>query len=169
MLGGSIHQLEQKDRTAPESPASPTERRPSSSSLSDASPTTPAAEQRAALSPHAERLLADADREVRQVADQRGLPWDQGLSNTSTAVAAAARGDGLTAINLFAVRDGDIRYGQLDGGVLKDGALNVNAAANTPERDSMAKLAENDQLALAEARGPSLTPKEPSLGAVQRG
>ncbi len=133
----------------------------------DANPATSAAAQ-APLSAHAERLLTDAGHEVRQMAEKNSLPWDQGMSNTATAVAAAARGDGLTAINLFAVHGGEIRYGQLEGGVLKDGALDAKTAANTPQPDSMAKLAGNDKLALAEARGPSLTPSEPSLGAVQR-
>jgi hypothetical protein len=90
------------------------------------------APQAAPLSSTSRNLLESSEREVRQVAEQHGLPWNTGLSNTAHAIAASARGQGMSDINLFRVADGQIRYGQLDGATLKDGGLDARQAARPP-------------------------------------
>lgn len=165
VLGESIHRLEQKNRTSREAPATPTaaEER-SSSSLSDAR----GAEQPAALSPHARNLLNDSEREVRQLAERHHLAWNPGMDNTVAAVAQQARADGLTGINRFNVRDGQIHYGQYDGYTLKDGRIDARVAANTPEAVSRQGLAQTDQaMAQQEARVAELPPQM-AQGALQR-
>lgn len=100
----------------------------------------------AALSPQAQTLLRDSEHQVRQLAERHGLPWDQGMENTVAAVAQQARADGLTGINHFAVRDGQIRYGQQDGYILRDGQIDARVAANTPLARSHEALAQTDQI-----------------------
>ncbi|AOW13457.1 hypothetical protein LPB72_10555 [Hydrogenophaga crassostreae] len=97
------------------------------------------------LSPISQSLLETSERHVRQVAEQHGLPWNTGLSNTAHAIAASARGQGMSDINLFRVADGQIRYGQLDGAMLKDGVLDARQAANQPMTDSLERLGQLDQ------------------------
>ncbi|WP_157559303.1 lipase [Hydrogenophaga crassostreae] len=97
------------------------------------------------LSPTSHSLLEASERHVRQVAEQHGLPWNTGLDNTAHAIAASARGQGMSDINLFRVADGQIRYGQLDGAMLKDGVLNARHAANQPMADSLERLGQLDQ------------------------
>lgn len=171
VLGESIHRLEQKDRTSREAPATPTaaEER-SSSSLSDASGARqPAAAQHAALSPHAQNLLHDSEYQVRQLAERHHLPWNPGMDNTVAAVAQQAHADGLTGINRFNVRDGQIHYGQYDGYTLKDGRIDARLAANTHEAVSRQGLAQTDQaMALQEARVAELPPPQMAQGALQR-
>ena len=164
VLGESIHALEQRDRTSRTDPAAtPTPSR-SSSSFSDASGATPSAEDHAALSPAAQALVSDSEREIRQVAERHNLPWDQGMNNTVYAVAQQARADGLTGINHFNVQDGLIRYGQFDGQVLKDGAIDARVAANTPEAESRNGLQVADraieQRAAAQVAAPELQPEQ---------
>lgn len=150
VLGESIHRLEQKKPTHRDAPATPPPQKESSSSLSDAS-NVPGAEvpPPAGLSTHAQNLLSDSEREVRQLAHRHGLPWDQGMDNTVAAVARQAQTDGLTGINLFNVKDGQIRYAHYDGQFLKEGAIDARMAANTPETTSLEELTRAD---LAQAR-----------------
>lgn len=98
------------------------------------------------LSPVSHALLGDSERQVRQLASNHNLPWDRGLDNTVSALACCAREQGLTGINLLRVNsEGQIRYGQHDGPMLKDGTLDARQAANTPADESMARLAQLDQ------------------------
>ncbi len=105
------------------------------------------------LSPVSQNLLESSERHVRQVAEQHGLPWNTGLSNTAHAIAASARGQGMSDINLFRVADGQIRYGQLDGAMLKDGVLDARQVANQPMAESLERLA---QLDLQQQQGQNL-------------
>lgn len=164
VLGESIHNLEQRDRTSRTDPATtPTPSR-SSSSFSDAGGATPAAEDHAGLSPAAQALVSDSEREVRHIAERHNLPWDQGMNNTVYAVAQQARADGLTGITHLNVQDGQIRYGQLDGAVFRDGAIDARAAANTPEIESRNGLALTDraitQQAATQTAAPELQPEQ---------
>ncbi|HEX5739730.1 MAG TPA: zeta toxin family protein, partial [Hydrogenophaga sp.] len=97
------------------------------------------------LSPASRQLLADSEREVAQVARQHGLKWDQGLSNTCCAVASAARQAGMTQVNLFRADAGVIRFGQYDGYTIREGEIDAVAAANTPQTDSLQRLAAVDR------------------------
>jgi hypothetical protein len=51
----------------------------------------------------------------------------------------------MSDINLFRVADGQIRYGQLDGALLKDGVLDARQAANQPMAESLQRLGQIDQ------------------------
>ena len=97
------------------------------------------------LSPASRQLLADSEREVAQVARQHGLKWDQGLSNTCCAVASAARQAGMTQVNLFRADAGVIRFGQYDGYTIREGEIDAVTAANTPQSDSLQRLAAVDR------------------------
>lgn len=132
-LGDSIHRLEEKDRTSPASPTTPPPAK-SSSSLG----------ARTDLSDTSRQLLQDSDRHVRQLAEQHGLPWDQGMDNTVAAVAQQAREDGLTGITHLKAGGGEIRFAQADGYGLKEGAVDARTAANTPAHESEAALAMAD-------------------------
>lgn len=132
-LGDSIHRLEEKDRTSPTSPTTPPPGK-SSSSLG----------ARADLSDTSRQLLQDSDQHVRRLAEQHGLPWDQGMDNTVAAVAQQAREDGLTGITHLKAGGGEIRFAQADGYGLKEGAVDARAAANTPQQESEAALAMAD-------------------------
>lgn len=129
-LGDSIHRLEEKSRTSPENPdALPPEK--ASSTLG----------ARVDLSDTSKQLLQDSELHVRRLAEQHGLPWDQGLDNTVAAVAHQAREDGLSGITHLKVGDGGIRFAQADRYGLKEGAVDARTAANTPALDSKAALA----------------------------
>ena len=144
-MGESIHNLELRDRTSRTEPAeTPTPSR-SSNSLSDANGDAPAVEEHAALSPAAQMLVSDSERQVRQIAERHHLPWDQGMNNTVYAVAHQARADGLKGIAHLNVQGGQIRFGQLDGAVLRDGVIDARVAANTPEIESRNGLAVADR------------------------
>ncbi|WP_157559300.1 hypothetical protein [Hydrogenophaga crassostreae] len=104
-----------------------------------------------ALSPVSQRLVADSERAVGGLADKHGLPWDQGLENTSYAVAASARGAGMTEVNLFRVTGGLIRAGQHDGHVIRETALDASQAANTPKSVSVQTMVELDHQTRLEA------------------
>jgi hypothetical protein len=105
-----------------------------------------------ALSRVSQALLSDSQREVRQLAATHHLPWDRGLDNTVCSLARCAREHGLSGINLLRVNNGQIRFGQHEHGVLKDGVLDARQAANTPAADSLSRLAMLDQQASLEPR-----------------
>lgn len=105
-----------------------------------------------ALSRTSQALLNDSQREVRQLAATHHLPWDRGLDNTVCSLARCARENGLSGINLLRVNNGQIRFGQHEHGVLKDGVLDARQAANTPAADSLSRLAMLDQQATLEPR-----------------
>ena len=105
-----------------------------------------------AISPVSQALLSDSQREVRQLAATHHLPWDRGLDNTVCSLARCAREHGLSGINLLRVNNGQIRFGQHEHGVLKDGVLDARQAANTPAADSLSRLAMLDQQASLEPR-----------------
>jgi hypothetical protein len=111
----------------------------------------------APLSSVSQRLLETSERHVRQVAEQHGLPWNTGLDNTAHAIAASARGQGMSDINLFRVADGQIRYGQLDGAMLKDGVIDARQAANQTKTDSLGRMELLDQKHFQRQSNPSLT------------
>jgi hypothetical protein len=117
-------------------------------------------------------LLSDSQREVRQLAATHHLPWDRGLDNTVCSLACCARENGLSGINLLRVNNGQIRFGQHEHGLLKDGVLDARQAANTPAAESLSRLATLDQQASLESRngmqpGWSQTPvREPQLRAM---
>lgn len=138
-LGDSIHRLEEKDRTSPESPTTPQPAR-SSSSLG----------ARDDLSDTSRQLLLDSDQHVRRLAEQHGLPWDRGMDNTVAAVARQAREDGLTGITHLKAGDGGIRFAQADGYGFKEGVIDARTAANTPAQASEAALTMLDARTLAE-------------------
>lgn len=120
-----------------------------------AQPLTSVTQPRAAgpaLSRVSQALLSDSQREVRQLAVTHQLPWDRGLDNTVCSLACCARENGLSGINLLRVNNGQIRFGQHEHGVLKDGVLDARQAANTPAADSMSRLATLDQQASREPR-----------------
>jgi hypothetical protein len=100
-----------------------------------------------ALSRVSQALLSDSQREVRQLAATHHLPWDRGLDNTVCSLAHCARENGLSGINLLRVNNGQIRFGQHENGLLKDGVLDARQAANTPAADSLSRLAMLDQQA----------------------
>jgi hypothetical protein len=104
-----------------------------------------AAVQGTPLSPTSQTLLEASEHHVRQVAEQHGLPWNTGLDNTAHAIAASARGQGMNDVNLFHVANGQIRYGQLDGAMLKDGVLDARHAANQPMAESLQRLTQLDR------------------------
>ncbi len=110
------------------------------------------ADARPALSGVSQALLNDSQREVRQLAATHHLPWDRGLDNTVCSLARCARENGLSGINLLRVNNGQIRFGQHEHGLLKDGVLDARQAANTPAADSLSRLAVLDQQASLEPR-----------------
>src|SRR3990167_5259434 len=124
------------------------------------------------LSRVSQALLSDSQREVRQLAATHHLPWDRGLDNTVCSLACCARENGLSGINLLRVNNGQIRFGQHEHGLLKDGVLDARQAANTPAAESLSRLATLDQQASLEPRngmqaGWSQTPvHEPQLRAM---
>jgi hypothetical protein len=124
------------------------------------------------LSRTSQALLSDSQREVRQLAATHHLPWDRGLDNTVCSLACCARENGLSGINLLRVNNGQIRFGQHEHGLLKDGVLDARQAANTPAAESLSRLATLDQQASLESRngmqpGWSQTPvREPQLRAM---
>lgn len=94
-----------------------------------------------AVSPESQRLINEAESAVRRMAEQKGLPWTPELDNTVLAVATSAQKQGLTGITHFHVTDGQIRFGQLEDGVLRDGSIDARIAAQTPKEQSAALLA----------------------------
>jgi hypothetical protein len=129
-LGDSIHRLEEKDRTGPTSPTTPPAAR-SSSALG----------ARADLSNTSRQLLQDSDAHVRRLAEQHGLPWDQGMDNTVAAIAQQAREGGLTGITHLKAGGGEIRFAQADVHGVREGVVDARAAANMPAHESEAALA----------------------------
>lgn len=100
------------------------------------------------------------------MAQRHHIAWDQGLDNTVAAVAHQAHVKGLTGINLFSVSKGEIRFGQLENHVLKDGSLDARVAANIPVAVSHEGLAQADQT--APQRQPSgVVEREPEAMAMR--
>lgn len=99
---------------------------------------------RSSLLPESQCVLQDCEQHVRGLADRHGLPWDQGMNNTVLSIAQQAREQGLTGVTHFKAADGQIRFAQLDGGVLKEGTMDARLAANTDGHDSMARMAQLD-------------------------
>lgn len=132
-LGDSIHRLEEKDRSSAASPTTPPPAKGSSTLGA-----------RADLSDTSRQLLQDSDQHVRRLAEQHGLPWDQGMDNTVAAVAQQAREGGLTGITHLKAGGGEIRFAQADGYGLKESAVDARVAANTPAQESEAALAMAD-------------------------
>ncbi len=99
----------------------------------------------AGLDPHSQRLLQDSEREVAELARQHGLGWNEGLANTSAAVAASARAAGLERVSLLSASQGKIHIGHFDGTWLKETTLDARVAANTPAEQSVRRLAEPEQ------------------------
>lgn len=157
-LGDSIHRLEEKNQTAPDSPTTPPPAK-SSSTLG----------ARADLSDTSRQLLKDSDQHVRRLAEQNGLPWDQGMDNTVAAVARQAREDGLTGITHLKAGGGDIRFAQVDGFGLKEGAVDARIAANTPVQASEAALAMADSRALLEQTAERRAAPQVAAPAMQLG
>jgi len=103
------------------------------------------------FSPIAQTLLHDARREVQGLAQQHGLAWDQGLENAVWSLAAAARGAGLSRIEMSHVESGQIRLGQMDHGQLRVTEVDAHRAANTAPEQSAQTLSAADQQAQAHA------------------
>jgi hypothetical protein len=95
----------------------------------------------AALPEPTRRLLDDSRGHVQRLADQHGLPWDQGMENTVHAVALAARDAGLSRITHLRADGGQIRVAEFDGIGLKEGAVDARQAANRPASESLQRLA----------------------------
>ena len=98
----------------------------------------------ARLGPVSQQLLQDSEREVAQVAKRR-LGWDQGMSNTSAAVAATAREAGLSRVNLLRASGGQIHLAHYDGVQVRDAWVDAKVAANTPQELSMQRLLDADR------------------------
>lgn len=96
----------------------------------------------AALPEPGRQLLDDSRSHVQRLADQHGLPWDQGMENTVHAVALGAREAGLSRITHLRVDAGQIRVAEFDGIGLKEGAVDARQAANRPVDESLQRLAE---------------------------
>jgi hypothetical protein len=105
-----------------------------------------------ALSPQGEQLLQNTEQHVRALAERHDIPWDQGMDNTVYALAAQAREQGMTGISYLNVVDGQIRFAQYDGQVIKEGQVDARVAANTEAGESLTQLASADQRALAQAQ-----------------
>lgn len=95
----------------------------------------------AALPEPTRRLLDDSRGHVQRLADQHGLPWDQGMENTVHAVALGAREAGLSRITHLRADGGQIRVAEFDGLGLKEGAVDARQAANRPADESLQRLA----------------------------
>lgn len=95
----------------------------------------------AALPEPGRKLLDDSRGHVQRLADQHGLPWDQGMENTVHAVALGAREAGLSRITHLRVDAGQIRVAEFDGIGLKEGAVDARQAANSPADESLQRLA----------------------------
>lgn len=119
-----------------------------------------------ALSPVSNQLLQSGELWLRQVADQRGLPWGQGMQNTVAAMASKAREAGLTDITHLRVAPNDIHMAQFDGHTIREAHLNAHQAANTPQEQSREQLAQKDREA-EHSEATARTADAPSYGALQ--
>ncbi|MFN3495913.1 MAG: DUF6973 domain-containing protein [Hydrogenophaga sp.] len=148
-------------------PGTPSGQNDPGTGVAVAQPDTPASRTPAeALSPHAQKLLHDSEQQVRQMAQRHHIAWDQGLDNTVAAVAHQAHVKGLTGINLFSVSKGEIRFGQLENHILKDGSVDARVAANTPAAVSHEGLAQEDQTA-PQRRPSGVVEREPEAMAMR--
>lgn len=112
-------------------------------------------EFRLALAPEGHQLLRDSEQHVRTLADRHQLPWDRGMDNTVFALAAEARGQGLSGITHLKVEQGQIRFAQHDGYTIRAGEIDARAAANTDGAESLAQLAGHDQRGTVLAQAPA--------------
>ncbi|MBT9553441.1 MAG: lipase [Hydrogenophaga sp.] len=95
----------------------------------------------AALPQGSRQLLDDSRDHVQRLAQQHGLPWDQGLENTVHALAQKASEAGLNRITHLKVDGGQIRFAEQDGSTLKEARIDARQAANTPVDGSVQRLA----------------------------
>ncbi|MFV0678748.1 zeta toxin family protein [Ottowia sp.] len=86
------------------------------------------------------QLVSDSVQAVSNVANRHGLAWDQGMVNTAYAVAAQAKTEGMSRINLFHADGQTIRAGQYDGIRLQEVTLDSSVAANTPQAQSQQQM-----------------------------
>ena len=119
---------------------------------------------RQVLAPESHQLLKDSEHHVRALGDRHRLPWDQGMENTVHAVAAEARERGLTGITHFKVQDGQIRFAQYDGILLREGQLDARAAANIDSAESLTQLSASHQPAQTIAHAPTSPQTEQARG-----
>lgn len=103
------------------------------------------------LRPESQKVVQDCQQHVRAFVDRHQLGWDQGMDNTVWSVAQQAREQGMTGITHFNPVGGQIRFAQLDGGLLKQGQVDARLAANTDAGESMTRLMQQDQLRSQEA------------------
>ncbi len=98
-------------------------------------------------------LLASAEMQVRAIATEHNLPWDQGMRNTVAAVAASAKAEGLSEIGHLKVQPGGLlHFAQVDAnGVLAEGLLGAREAANTSESESLQNMASRGSVREQEA------------------
>jgi hypothetical protein len=109
----------------------------------------------ASLPQGSRQLLDDSRDHVQRLAEQHGLPWDQGMENTVHAVANSAAESGLSRITHLKADAGQLRFAEHDGLTLKEARIDALKAANTPADESLQKLAVTSQ------------PSEPQLLALQ--
>lgn len=112
----------------------------------------------------AQRLVGDTRMQVQRLAQQHGLPWDQGLENTVFALASRAQDAGLSRVTHLHAGDGHIRMAEYDGLTLKETQADARVAANTPVAQSLQRLAQSPEQQLDTA--PSH--QAPALGAMAR-
>ena len=93
------------------------------------------------LGPVSQQLLKDSEREVAKVAQRHGLSLDQGMHNTSAAVAATAREAGLSRVNLLRANGGQIHLAHYDGVQVRHAWVDAKVAANTPQEQSLQRMA----------------------------
>jgi hypothetical protein len=94
-----------------------------------------------ALPQGSRQLLDDSRDHVQRLAQQHGLPWDQGLENTVHALAQKGSEAGLHRITHLKVDGGQIRFAEQDGLTLKEVRIDARQAANTPADGSVQRLA----------------------------
>jgi hypothetical protein len=95
----------------------------------------------ASLPQGSRQLLDDSRDHVQRLAEQHGLPWDQGMENTVHALARQAADAGMDRITHLKVEAGQIRFAEHDGLSLKEAQLDARLAANTPAGESAQRLA----------------------------
>jgi len=111
-----------------------------------------------------QRLVGDTRMQVQRLAQQHGLPWDQGLENTVFALASRAQDAGLSRVTHLHAGDGHIRMAEYDGLTLKETQADARVAANTPVAQSLQRLAQSPEQQLDTAPNH----QAPVLGAMAR-
>ena len=162
-LGQSIRAAERTQPTTLSTPAPPqAPRRSSSDSLSDAG--APGETQQAALSARGENLLNVSQRLIDQHPELRLLPVGD-RARVAAAMANGALGDGLPDVNRFAVKNGNINYGFVDGqNILRaDGTVPLATALKTPEAVSLDGLRTDNAAAIQQQVAPRVAFVEPPV------